>query len=156
MGEDLIQSLAIYQRCKNTLIVPDILYRYRENENSISRIFRIKKYTDDITAREYAINLIRNKKMWNEEDFEKYRQNCLDSLLIDIKHILVTIKDRKQIIACFNEIAMHPFFGDFYSGGITKKSNILLKLFLRKRFKTIILLGHINNIKNRCCGRRVD
>lgn len=148
MGEDLLQSLEIYKQSPRTLIVPDILYRYRVNLGSITQTFNLKRFTDELFSRYHAINLITELSIWEDNDFNRFFDNSLVVIQWDIRHILMESPSRRDTLNNLMHIYEHPFVQSYCLEKISKKSSIWLRQFSKKHFRILCYLHKLSTIKN--------
>lgn len=148
MGEDLIQSLEIYKQNPRALIVPDLLYRYRVNSSSITQTFKLKRFTDELSYRDYTVKQIKDLNIWNENDFDRYLHKSILSLQWMIRHILhnsLSVKDTRNYL---KQVYDHSFVQTHCLDRISKQSSIWLRAFSKRRFRTLCILYKLSVIKN--------
>ena len=148
MGEDLLQSIEIYKQNPRTLIIPDILYRYRTNPESITQVFRLKLFTDELLSRYYTVKRIQTLNIWGNNDFDKYFDKSLLVLQWDVIHILLESPSRKFALNNLRQIYEHPFVKEYCLGRISKDSGVWLREFSKGHFRTLWILHKISRIKN--------
>lgn len=153
MGEDLIQSALLYSRCDCVSIIDNILYCYRYNDNSITHSNNIKKYIDDLSSREFAISVIKEKCLWTQKDFSNYRAKCLDVITNHVKQILNNSNARNIALINLEKLRSHRFLNDFCLENTTSLYNAVLFLFSKKYFNILWILWKINKVKNVLLGR---
>lgn len=153
MGEDLIQSVLMYTHCSRVSIINDILYCYRYNENSITHSNNIKKYIDDLSSREFAISLIKEKKIWEQDDFMFYKTKSLRAVTNNIIQILNDSSCRRQALVNLENLRGHRFLKEFCLKDAKISYNIILFLFFGKYFNVLWMIGKINKMKNTILGR---
>ncbi|MBR6632980.1 MAG: glycosyltransferase family 2 protein [Clostridia bacterium] len=148
MGEDFLQSLEIYKRNPRTLIIPDLLYRYRINPDSMTQTFKLKRFTDELSSRYYAIKMIEELNIWNYDDFDKYIDKSLLVVQWDVIHILLESPSRKETLNNLKHVYEHPFVCEYCMGKISDKSSIWLREFSKGHFRTLLILHNISKLKN--------
>lgn len=148
IGEDLLQSLYLYRQSPRTLITPDILYRYRTNPTSITQTFKIKRFTDELMSRYYTVKMIEELDIWSNNDFDRYFDNSLTVLQWDIRKILLESPSRKDTLNNLKQIHENPFVREYCLDRISNKSDVWLREFAKRHFKTLLLLHKISRIKN--------
>lgn len=88
MGEDLLQSIPIYKNCTKATFIPDSLYNYTLNENSITSNKDYRKFESESTVIKKVWDFLKEESVWTADDFAEY-----------IKYIKVRINEKiKQII----------------------------------------------------------
>lgn len=148
MGEDLIQSIFIYKQNPITFIVPDIIYRYRTNPNSVTQTFKLKLFTDELSSRYCLVKAVEELRIWHDDDFNKYFQKSLSVLKWDIVQLLNKSSSRKEALNNLKHLYQHTFVQEYCLKRITKKSNIRLREFSKGHFKILWFLHKISLIKN--------
>lgn len=150
-GEDLLQSLEIYKYSNITVFIPDILYEYRMNPQSITHTNRISAI--DFTVRKRVLEFLQSENAFSEEDFDRYRDFCIGLLINILKEIGMmreTIEKKTELLL---QIRQDDYYKDFLSKGITNKKSYGLKtaiydLFQKKQdILLLTLLGIFGKIK---------
>ena len=119
MGEDLLQSLEVYKYSNSTAFIPEILYEYRMNPQSMTNKNRISAI--DFTVRKKVLEFLQSEDAFSEEDFERYRDFCIGLLINTLKEIgmMRASKDKKRKLLL--QIRQDNYYKDFLSKGITDK-----------------------------------
>lgn len=86
-GEDLLQCLPIYQKCKKAAFIPDVLYNYTFNPASVTSSISFETFEVENTVRYEIYKFLKSENVWGKEDFEKYMSYCRNLLASDIKRI---------------------------------------------------------------------
>ena len=76
-AEDLLESLEIYENAKNFLFIPEILYKYRMNDDSITHSANIKSSKFDFVVREETFKYIERLDCFNKKQLKDYRGYCI-------------------------------------------------------------------------------
>lgn len=153
IGEDLILSMDLFTKSQTTVIIPDVLYNYRMNLDSMTHSFSIKRFTDDLSSKQIAIEQIKNEGAWGEDDFVNYRTKCLNILAGQVKYILSVSKGTCFAKEYLKAIFEHVFFREFCSAGINSKSDIVLRLLKKQKYVQLYYLSKLNSFKNRILRR---
>lgn len=148
IGEDLMHSLGIYRQNPRTLIIPDLLYSYRMNSESITHTFNLKRFTDELSSRSYTLELIKDLHVWTEEDFEKYLNMSISVLRWIIRQILSGSGSYKNTIQNLKQSYEHPFVQKYCMEKSSRRSDVWLYAFSKKRFRTLFLLHKLSHLKN--------
>ena len=145
-GEDLLQSLFLYQKSKCVAFTDVELYRYRENPNSITHSVSYDNYRVVSTVRREVWLFLQRENVWTENDYLIYRQ-----------YNKKLLKDEVRLIAGFkiNKHSKYKLFDDILDDNYYKmvldwvenKDYILKKL--RKRKYIYVLFAC-------CCYRYVS
>lgn len=143
-GEDLLQSLDILLYSASVLFVPDILYSYRFNINSVSHTYKISKFfKDSLCLKAQVVAFLKDNKIFSEEDLkqlsDKYAVN-----IIDIIREAISMGDPDEYTVLFEEVKRNTFFADFINGqrhsikDIGAKS-LVLRWFNKEQYRKIWL-----------------
>ena len=153
MGEDLIQSMDLFAKSKTTVIIPNVIYNYRMNLDSITHGFSLKRFTDDLSSKQIAIEHLKNENVWTEEDFDDYRTKCLRILTRQVKYILSASMNAGFAKEYLNAIFEHRFFQEFCFDGIHNKSDIVLRGLKKQKYLKLYFLFKLNCFKNKLLRR---
>lgn len=75
-GEDLLQSIPVYRDCSKVVFIPDALYNYTINENSVTHGDSYKTYLANSVARAEVWQFLQSEKCFAEEDEIEYLEYC--------------------------------------------------------------------------------
>ena len=112
-GEDLLQSINIFERATSVLFIPDRLYEYKINETSISNSLSYKDYHVDFSVKEYTLKFLLSHNYFTEEDINDYRIYCRSLVMKEVRTIARLDTSRGNKIALFEEIKNNTFYIDF-------------------------------------------
>ena len=151
LGEDLLQSLEIYKYSNTTAFIPDILYEYRMNPQSMTHTNRISAI--DFTVRKKVLEFLQSENSFSEEDFDRFRDFCIGLLINTLKEIgmMHASKDKKRELLL--QIRQDDYYKVFLSKGITNKKSyglitVIYDLFQKKQDIILLtLLGLYGKIK---------
>jgi len=111
--EDLLQSLVLYEHCEKAVFLPDSLYCYRDNPNSVTNRAAADNYKiDSAVRREVGALLIRNP-VFTRQDMDDYLSHCskrIYDMLVRIETFQTTNEKKISLYrefmedACFREI----------------------------------------------------
>ncbi len=141
-AEDLIQSIDVYKRCKSITVIPDILYVYVMNPNSMMNLNnkRIEAQTDYL-VREKVLVFLQEENVFSEQDYSEYRNICLSSLNRQLAEISGSSFDDKKKCELFEKIRASNYYKDFLCGSDMK--HMLCTLLRDRRDNELILLGKV-------------
>lgn len=147
MSEDLLQSVEIIENAESIVFLEDILYIYRVNPKSITQTIDYKKFNADYSIREYVLNRLKHWNLFDDNDWEKYRDMCLSSICIEIAGIAGASISRNNKKELFHRIKKTYYYKEFLSKGEFNSSNIKQKivwdLFKKGYYEILILLYEI-------------
>lgn len=143
-GEDLLQSLALFENCKKIVYVPDIFYCYRANEKSITGGFDSKRYKEMDFVRQEVLCFLKK----NDFEFKKHLRvfsDCYIEMMtfcavevavsdIQVKEKVKILKDIREL-ELFNESIKHATLKN-----LTVKRKVIFWMMKRKMFLSLRLL----------------
>ncbi|NMA18593.1 MAG: glycosyltransferase family 2 protein [Clostridiaceae bacterium] len=148
-GDDLLLSLPLYKRANKVAFIPDRLYLYTLNPNSLTQSIQYENYRVRLepTIRTAVWNFLVEQDVWNSEDFECY-----------LKYVRVLLRKNVQIISGFKTSRENKFRifeeirnDDYYSmvlNSATFKDTTLL-LLRKKKYLLIIMLFSLRRALSR-------
>ena len=116
-GEDLLQSTEILENARSFLFLPDELYLYRYNHTSITHSVRFDGYRADFSLDSFVYDWLRRLDFFEEEDYTRYRNGLLDTLVVELKRICRACPDRADRNAALASIRDAAFYRDFLETG---------------------------------------
>ena len=138
-GEDLLQSIEVYENAESFYFLADELYIYRFNEASITHSFNYDGYRASYTVDTVVCTGLRRIGVLREEDFDRLRNHMLNVLVLELKRICRFCTSRERMYAAMRNIRGAAFYREFlsvgYRGGRTDLRRILNRIAL-------FLLGH--------------
>ena len=160
-GEDLLQSLETVLQCKNAVIIPDILYRYKINPQSVTQSIGFTNYRPDYTIREKVLEFIEREHIFNAVELTEYQNYCrklIANELFVIGKMDTHAKNKKLLFDMIKETQYYKSFintGD-YLPACLGKSRVLFDAFRAGHYVTLLLiikcyifLQRLNIIKGR-------
>lgn len=145
-GEDLLQSIVLYQACNDVVFIDDILYEYTVNPNSITQNITYENYSIDSTVRRLAYEFLVHENVWNQSDFDEYlKYNCkLLSEKVRIIANLDTADENK--IKLFSELRSDSFYSMVLNS--TKRQGFCLNLLKSKKYFLLLqITKYINRLR---------
>ena len=126
LGEDLIQSIPLYQRCRKVTFLPDVLYNYTVNYASITNSVRYDNYRVDSQVLEAVWNFLESENVWTEQDFTEYLCWCRTLTRIQVWTIAkfeTALKNRYRLL---EELRENGYFRMVLSTAKWKDVDLLL------------------------------
>ena len=141
-GEDLIQSVDILNRANTVLFVPDILYNYRVNLQSVSHNLRNRIYYPGNDARLFVYDFLNREKIFLPEDWAEYGRFCSTLFFgkfVEIFNLNLTIREKISLLKQErNSRYYKDFIINFKADGFIK--NFFLGVFRNESFFLLCLL----------------
>lgn len=111
-GEDLLQSMEIVRNSKTIAYIPDCIYLYRKNPNSMMREKTYEHYMVDYTVRKKTYDFLQEEKVFTESDYIEYNQKCLHVVLthvVEVCALPTSIGNKKKLLAQIREDSFYQF-----------------------------------------------
>ena len=143
-GEDMLQSIELLEKVQKTVLIPDVLYNYRVNLQSVTQTVSYEKYRVDFSVREYVWDYIEKNHLFSEQDWKEYVGYAI-LLIIDELQTIASFRtaysNKKQL---FQEIYVTPYCNKVmtiqqYDKKVTGKKHFLFALFKEKRYMAVIV-----------------
>ena len=153
-GEDLLHSLDALRNCSKVVFIPDALYNYTVNQESVTHTISPENYKVDFTVRERVLEFLTEEDVFKDEDYREYRGVCVRMLLSHvfiISSFKMPYKMKKQL---FEQIISTNYIRNFllageYDTAILGKKAKLFDLFKKKRYRTLISIVKVFSIMRR-------
>ena len=95
-SEDLLESIPLFLNCKTVSFLPDILYLYRQNPNSVTNTQTIANYNHDGLLDQMIWELMEQEHVWSENDYAAFTDFCRRKLKETIRTITMFPASRKE------------------------------------------------------------
>lgn len=152
MGEDLLQSLEIFKNTEKTVVIPNALYNYRMNDQSITHSHRYDNYDVSFTLHSEELKFLQELNAFNEKDIIAFRRFNRGVLVYKLKTISRMETPYKNKVELFNKIKSTNYYNEFLNE--TKDSNAagaansaMYFLFKCGWYPIIILIVQITKLK---------
>lgn len=120
-GEDLLQDIPIYKACTSVTFIPDVLYNYTINENSMTQVLTIEKYDTSSVVRTEVWKFLQQENVFTEEDYKEYLTFCRRELKIMIQIIGQYRTSRSKIGTEFDKIKADKYYRMLLDDGRSEK-----------------------------------
>lgn len=109
-GEDLLQSIPIFQLCSKAVFLADVLYNYTVNPHSVTHSVDAASYQVDSTVRKTVWEFLHRENVFTEQDFYEYLQKCRGFLRTVLLSVVGTRAKRRDLMRICQDFA-----GDGYN-----------------------------------------
>lgn len=143
MGEDLIQSIGIYQNADQILFVNDVLYNYYINSESVTQSLSWNKIRDSYEVRMATVRFLEGEAVFAEKEYNEYYRTCFEALakqIIEISKDNMETRSKKEL---FDKIHSDPYYTFLFKKKKTKvniSTYIVLQLHKAKQYSFLIHL----------------
>ena len=135
-GEDLLQSIGALKACRKVVFIPDVLYNYTINPNSVTQSRTIKKYQVDSTVRRLVWEFLEREDVFAERDWEKYSQYCCRLLKEELQMVCNFRASYGELVEILREIREDKYFCKIIFLG---QKNWRFRCLIREQFHLLIL-----------------
>lgn len=141
LSEDLLQSIEIYKNSQSIAFINEILYVYRTNPNSLTQ--KNDNIKIDFTVRKKVLEFIQQEQVFSSEDYDMYRDFCIE-LLVDL---IIRISQSNNLtiqLDLFKKIRKDSYYQRFLKYGIKNRKQIgyykfiIYEMFRIHMYRTII------------------
>ena len=137
MGEDLLQSLPMYKHCEKAVFIPDRLYAYMTNPNSVTVNRAAHSDFLDSTVRRLTLEFLEQQPEWTREDMDDYLRLCRKMLGIELVHIARVRGEKETKVQLFEKVRSDAYYQKILSTATTEDT--LLNLLKRGQYQALLL-----------------
>lgn len=116
-GEDLLQSLEVIENAERALFIPELLYNYRVNTDSITHSDDFSNFRRSFTTETLIQAMLKRSDVFRPEDYDRLRNHTLDGIMIQLKRISRFPMDRDSKRAAIASIRENDYFEEYLSQG---------------------------------------
>ena len=145
-AEDKIQSMEILENARSFYFLPDELYVYRVNAESVTHTIDYDAYRADYTADAYAHTVLERLGLFTPADYDRLRNHQLDALAITLKRICRFCTTRAHTVAALQSIRESVYYRDFLCvgyrggrGGVKRMLNRVALFLLRHGYDDALI-----------------
>lgn len=139
-GEDLLQSIPLYEHCEKAVFIPESLYNYTFNPDSVSNNRVANSNFVDSTVRSTVLSFLEKQPEWTQSDMEDYLRYCRKLLVNSLRYAAKMKAGRQEKVRLLERIKADPYYGKILRTAGKKD----LQLQLLKQGKYGLLLLHLN------------
>jgi len=110
-GEDLLQSIPCYERCRKAVFIKEALYNYTVNPASVTHSVRYENCQINPTVRKAVWDFLKAQKVWSEQDFEEYLSYLRRLLKEKVRTIAGLDTEMQNKVRLFDEIRADDYYG---------------------------------------------
>lgn len=139
LGEDLLQSIPVYRKCRKALFLADSLYLYRMVDSSATNHVTFENYVNSSPVLLTAWNCLESENVWNEKDWALYlthSRKVLSDKIWTIARMWTPFKNKALL---FDEIRIDPYYSKILSAAASNE--LLLKLVRNRRYFLLSTVG---------------
>lgn len=142
-GEDLLQSIPVYQNCRKVVLIPDILYNYTINPNSITHSVCYANYSVDSTVRRKVWDFLVEEDVFDEQDWKEYIAFCGQFLKNKIREIGAFHAKMSQKTSLLRSIKADSYYNMILD---LNKKDLILWCLRNEWYICVVLYGEIYSI----------
>ena len=110
LGEDLLQSIPLYEHCEKAVFIPDDLYAYTLNPESISSNRAANRDFLESTVRQLVLEFLERQPQWTREDMDIYLGFCRKLLVNRLLHVEDTHGSKREKTRLFEAIKEDAYY----------------------------------------------
>lgn len=138
-GEDLLQSIPMYENCRRAVFLKESLYNYAINPQSATNALSYEKYQCSSLVLRECWKFLKSQDVWSEGDFVEYlgwlRRLTRFQVWLVAK-FSTTLRNRRRLL---EEIRRDSFYAMVIS--TAPRKDITLSLMKRRQYLSLCLLG---------------
>lgn len=151
-GEDLIQSIDMLNQCDSVLFIPDLLYLYTVNEQSMTQTISIDSVNIDFSVQKRVIEFLNKNRYFSDDSSSVLAKYYRELLYSQLEFINRLDPSSIRVIQKYKEIHESDFYNDYlriYNDiKLPKYKECMLFLFDNEHYQILSeLLSIIEGIK---------
>lgn len=116
-GEDLLRSTEILEHAESFLFIPDILYAYRLNDDSMCHTVCYDDYEPDNLVAEAVDSFLVREGIFLREDYDRLRNARLDRLAVELRRISRSCSDDEKAMLAMERVRRDIYTDKIVSAG---------------------------------------
>lgn len=124
LAEDQLQSLQVYEKCGSFCMIPDALYCYRVNHESITQTICFENYRVDYTVEDTERAFAQRQPFITESALSAYRSYRIHALTGELVRIAQLKTSRKNRISLYEKIRQTNYWKAYLDGGHYDKAEL--------------------------------
>lgn len=137
LGEDLLQSIPLYEHCRKAVFLPDDLYAYTWNPDSITGNRTANQDFLDPTVRRLVLEFLEQQPEWTQEDMDKYLRFCRKLVVNRLLQIESLRVDKQEKHRLFEQIKEDAYYQKILQTATAEDK--LLTLLKQGRYDRLLL-----------------
>lgn len=147
-GEDLMQSIDLMSACDSAVVIPDVLYNYTFNKNSVSNNSDWMRSNSDYAVRPYVLEKLSDLGIFSESDLSEYQEYCISLLIARIRAIATASIKNSAKKELFCEIQDTEYYQTFLAEPKSELKSLGAKkwiyiMFTKKMYSAVILILNV-------------
>lgn len=154
IAEDLLQSVELIKNSKKTVFIPDVLYSYTMNPNSITHSYNFKSYKVNLSIYEYVFDFLVNESVFTDEDYcalKQYYSNDVVSHLLIISGFGIEYEKKVGLFEKIKETDIYKVFlvSPQYNANSKGFKGVIFSQFKKGHYKNVIWISQTVNLIKR-------
>lgn len=137
LGEDLLQSIWLYKHCECAVFIPDDLYLYTYNPESVSSNRAASKDFLDSTVRRVVMEFLEQEPQWTQEDMDAYLRFCRKLVVNRLLQIEAVRTGKQEKICLFARIKEDAYYQKILQTATEKDT--FLNLLKQDQYSQLLL-----------------
>ena len=148
LGEDLIQSMVLYEKCEKAVFIADRLYNYTDNPTSVSNSQNAETFPVDSTVRKLVQAFLDKQPDWTKEDMAAYHAYCRQRLTGKLRKIAKLPADKARKLELLQAIGKDPTFRMIADTASQKET--AMKLLVSGKYERLLRYLQMKNAAVSC------
>jgi len=150
LGEDLLQSIPLYEHCEKAVFLPDNLYEYTSNPDSVSSNRAANADFLDSAVRRLVQEFLEQQPEWTQADMDAYLRYCRKLLANNLRHIAKQKTSRQEKENLFEKVKADTYYARILQ--TAGKKDVPLQLLKQEKYGLLLL--HSNTYNLAASGKR--
>ncbi len=143
-GEDLIQTLEILHNCKKFVLISNVLYNYRTNEQSLTRAVTFEHHPEPFRIEPIVLSFLKEEGIFSEKDLTDYRNSIISNIFYELLSISLSRCSFKKKVLWLKSYSEHDFFKTFLTkkddfGDLSKQKVHVFRLLKNHRYNRLFI-----------------
>lgn len=148
LGEDLLQSIPLYAHCQKAVFLPDDLYEYTCNPDSVSSNRAANKDFLDPTVRRLVLEFLERQPEWIREDMDNYLRFCRKLAVNRLLQVESIRADKQEKVRLFTQIKEDAYYEKILK--TATETDRFLNLLKQDKYDRLLLRLKVYNLAVRC------
>lgn len=157
IGEDFYQTMDLIANASSVLFIPDDLYNYRNNPDSIlHKELKASRYKIDFTSALFVVDLMKREPFFSNEDIKEHSIGNVSEIAGKLEEISNLKANYERKVEIFEQIKKEPYFKEYIlklgTTGLVGRKKKMYELFLDSKYKKLIIKEQFSHFPSRIKG----
>ena len=143
-SEDLLQSLVLYEHCHKAVFLPDGLYNYTDNPDSVTNTAAADNYLVDSTVRSKVNELLERLQVFGKADMDAYLSHSSKRIYDMLVRIETFRCAKAKKLELYRQFMADPCFREILETAPNQKP--ALKLLRQEKYRQLLAFLTVRNL----------